>query len=635
LPPDPFATKYHNDLYAGEIAYSDHCIGQVIAKLKNSGLYESTLIIITADHGEMLGEHGELTHAYFIYQSAIKIPLIFKIPGHLEAKNIEAPVGIIDIVPTVCAMLGIDAPDQVQGKDLSGYFIEKEPSVRDRFLYCESLTPTKNNANPLLGLVTDRWKYIQTTRPELYDILEDPKETTNLIKHNPAQAFFLQDRLRHILKESVPDVDTDSKVKLDAQDRKRLESLGYIASTRVTEDFQFDQNKDDPKDLIDIFNRHLKATSLFNPEKYKEAKIVCEKILLERPQYLEAYLLLGKIAKALDDLAAAVSYLTKAITLKPDDTDHLFVNPYFASVHNDLGLALARLEHLNQAISHYYEALSINPAYEQAHNNLGNALASQGKFNDAIDHYYEALRLNPNYVKAHNNLANVLLSQAKPDEAIHHYSEALRIDPEHAEIHRNLGAALVREGKIKSAISHFQEALRIRPDFLDAFNKLKTVLEAQAKIDDTIAKSQQALSINPGDPTLHYKLGNLYKRNGELDQAIDQYQKALSLQPGLINVLDTLAMVYSLKMEYDKAISLFSKIIDLRPDSAATYYNIACMHARQKRIQKSVAWLKKAINKGYKNWDLIKTDKDLENIRGTSYYTQLMKSHYPGVRSRS
>ena len=76
-PPEPFASSFGGNLYAGEIAYADYCIGQVVEKLKSLGLYESSLIIVTSDHGEMLGEHGEEDHGYFIYQSAIKVPLIF------------------------------------------------------------------------------------------------------------------------------------------------------------------------------------------------------------------------------------------------------------------------------------------------------------------------------------------------------------------------------------------------------------------------------------------------------------------------------------------------------------------------------------------------------------------------------
>ena len=170
-PPEPFAAEYKDNPYAGEIAYTDYCIGLVLKKLKELKLYDSTLIIITADHGEMRNEHGERTHGYYIYQSAVKVPLIIKLPDQREERRISQTVGLIDIMPTICSLLGFDAPAEIQGIDLSPCFNGEKLSEQQRYLYCESLYPTRYNANPLLGVVTERWKYIQTTRPELYDLV--------------------------------------------------------------------------------------------------------------------------------------------------------------------------------------------------------------------------------------------------------------------------------------------------------------------------------------------------------------------------------------------------------------------------------------------------------------------------------
>ena len=131
----------------------------------------------------------------------------------------------------------------------------------------------------------------------------------------------------------------------------------------------------------------------------------------------------------------------------------------------------------------------------------------------------------------------------------------------------------------------------------------------------------------PGNPALHYRLGNFYKMKGALDKAIDQYEKALSIQPGFTGAVSNLALVYAIKGENDKAVSALKKMIELRPDSAGAYYNIACIYAKQRRIEEAIAWLKKAIKKGYRNWDLVKTDKDLENIRGSSYYKEIIRDH--------
>ena len=158
-PPEPFASRFADDLYAGEVAFVDHCVGEVIRKIKDLKLFDSTLIVITSDHGEMLGEHGELTHQYFIYQSALRVPLIFKVPGRTEPREVESLVGLIDIVPTIAGLLGIDVPEQVQGEDLSPWLNGGNHPAEPRRFYAESVTPERYyDAAPLH--VTGQARYV-------------------------------------------------------------------------------------------------------------------------------------------------------------------------------------------------------------------------------------------------------------------------------------------------------------------------------------------------------------------------------------------------------------------------------------------------------------------------------------------
>ena len=123
----------------------------------------------------------------------------------------------------------------------------------------------------------------------------------------------------------------------------------------------------------------------------------------------------------------------------------------------------------------------------------------------------------------------------------------------------------------------------------------------------------------------HINLGNLYKDEGQLEMAIAEYRKALSIKPDFAEALNNLAVAYMMQGEYARALSLFRKIIELQPDSVMARYNIACVYARQGKIKESVDWLKKAIGKGFKDWDILKTDRDLENIRGSVGYKELIR----------
>ncbi|UCC22428.1 MAG: sulfatase-like hydrolase/transferase [Planctomycetota bacterium] len=471
VPPEPFASRFADDLYAGEIAYTDYCIGRVIDKLKELNLYDSTLIIITGDHGEMLGEHGEEDHGYFIYQSAIKVPLLFKLPGQRKAKIIKGLVGLIDIVPTVCGLLGIQPPEAVQGQDLSACFTRRPLSQNDRYIYTESLYATKYNANTLLGVVTDRFKYIQTTRPELYDLIQDPQEANNLIQQQPQRARVLQDRLKQILEQTVSRHAADSKAASDEQTRKRLESLGYIGGA-VAEDFEFDQSKEDPKDLIAFHLANTQVQKLIGQKKNSEAKSLCRQLLEQRPNSSEIYRILGKIAFGEDDDENAKAYMLESLRLNPNQSD----------LHNNLSVIFARQGEYGRAIEQLTESLRIDPYQIVSHNNLGLLMAKQGRLDRAVEHFAESLRLKRNQLDIHVRIANAFYRLGKFDEAIEHWTESLKLNAGKPHLILNkLGSAFYRLGKLDEALKYWNESLKIKPDQPKVKNNIAAALAQSGK----------------------------------------------------------------------------------------------------------------------------------------------------------
>jgi len=308
-------------------------------------------------------------------------------------------------------------------------------------------------------------------------------------------------------------------------------------------------------------------------------------------------------------------------------TEALKINPDYAEAHYNLGIILAEQDKIDEAIGHYTEALEIKPDYAEAHYNLGIILAEQDKIDEAIGHYTEALEIKPDYAEAHYNLGIVLQKQGNIDEAIDHYTEALKINPDYADVHYNLGIALISQGRMEEAISHYSEALRINPGDDDARSRLQMIQTVLKETDNDIKRLKELLEINSGDPELHYVLGNLYYKRRDFDKSIYQYQKALSIQQDAVPVLNNLAIVYMAKRDYEKAVSVFNRIADLQPDNASVYYNIACMYSIQNRTKESLDSLKRAVEKGYDNWDHIKADKDLKNIRNSLYYKEIMGNH--------
>ena len=566
-PPEPFASKFLFNPYAGEIAYTDYCISRVIKKLKDLGLYDSTLLIITGDHGEMLGEHGESEHGFFIYESAIKVPLIFKLPGRHKSKRIKEMVGLIDIVPTVCSLLGIQLPRQVQGKDISSCLFGKSFPDRQRHIYCESLYPTKYNANSLLGVVTERWKYIQTTRPELYDIAEDPQESNNLVTKHPQRARILQDRLKQILEEQFRK-GPDSELELDEQSKRRLESLGYVASS-VKEDFEFDQSKDDPKDLIDFHSSNGKVAYLIGQGKYAEAKELCEEMLIQRPEFLGGHINMAQIAMKQDDFAGAISHLYQALKLKPDRYE----------VHNNLGMAFARLDKFEEAVKYFKETLRLRPGKPMVLSNLGFALLKQGKLDEAIENYTKALEIDPQLAEGHYNLGVALEQQGKLDEAIKHYTESIRLEPNQSNVYRNLGSILAQQKKIEEAATNYRKSLDLDPNQPEVLNALAAVLICLEKLDGALEIYAKSSKLKPRQPVVHKLMADILFKQVRLEDAIGHYTEALQLEPNMPLVHNSLAEVYFQQGKIEQAFSHWAEALKLKPDWPDVLNNMAWCRA--------------------------------------------------------
>ena len=479
-PPAPFASKFHNApysseiaskykkgfyageiiRYAGEIAYVDHCIGQVIAKLKKLGQYDSTLIIVVGDHGEMLGEHGEGDHGYFIYQSAIKVPLIIKLPGKSRPKRIHDAVGLVDIVPTICGLLGIDTP-VLEGEDLSPYCSAEPVSHEQRYYYCESLTPTKYGANSLLGMVGDRFKYIQTTRPELYDLSVDPWERCNIAPEYQQRGRILQDQLQQVLEHSISRERSEGNVELDAESIKRLESLGYIAGN-VSEDFEFDRNKDDPKDVVDFHISLTHVNYLMGQKQYAEVKKVCEDLIRSRPQCSLAYFQMALAAKEQNDFSEAAIHLQKAIDLEPDK----------AIYHTHLAKISYEQAEFDRACEHLKKSLQLNPHQVDAHVELAIVFSKLNQHEQAISHLTEALRLRPEETPILNKMGKAHDKLQNTEEAVRYLSQSLHINPDQPEIQNKLATIYHQQGETAKAIDHWYAALQCKPDWISVLNNL-------------------------------------------------------------------------------------------------------------------------------------------------------------------
>jgi arylsulfatase A-like enzyme/Tfp pilus assembly protein PilF len=520
-PPVPFATLFKDNLYAGEIAFVDTCIGDVIKKLKELGLYESTLIIVTADHGESLWEHQEETHGYFIYQSAIHVPLIIRLPGGPKGKTVADNTGLIDIVPTVCSLLDIEIPAEVAGKNLLQYLRGNiAPKNEERYIYCESLEATQYGCNPLLGVVNNNWKYIHTTRAELYDLDKDPNEQVNLVTDSDKRARLLQGQLESILEQQKADDKSNAKVALSRETRQRLESLGYLGGSSEDDNLDFAVNKADAKDYINLRDQIIWIKIYFKLNDYDKAQELSKTLFSEPfPGKLYGYLFLGEIALKKGDFAQAIYNMTEFLSI------------------------------VDQAREFGEKYLSDKERICQVYHNLGMAYAEEKDFDKAMSFYLKAVEIDQNPSITYYNIGNLYLKQDNSEEAEKSYIKALSLDPQFAEAHCNLGVVYNKKYQFQKAISHYQQAISIKPDWQQPKDFLIAAQNNIAKIDLNIKSLKDSLSQNPNQPELHKTLATIFYQQDNINEAVSNWESALKLDPNDAMTLNNLAYIYATQSE--------------------------------------------------------------------------------------
>ena len=445
-PPEPFAGEYADNLYAGEIAYMDKSIGTFFDKLKSLGLYDDTVIVVFGDHGEMLGEHGETEHSFYVYESAVKVPMIIKPAGNVNPVRVKEQVGLIDIAPTVYSILGIKPRDVFHGEDISRFFDGVTVRQEKRYYYIESLTPKIFECNSLLGVIERDWKYIQTTRPELYNVANDRAEVNNLVEQESRRARLMKGKLQVIVEEQVYKSETTKQKEYDAESIEQLASLGYIGGG-IEETFDFDQSKFDPKDMVEVFEKFKIASKCYAKQDFDKALVLSREIQEEFPTIIPAHDLTANIAFHKGDMETAIVNYLKALELRPQSVPLLekvafsyqknkqfeessviwkkllVLAPDNLNALNNYGTDMIKLENRKPAIESWEKSVEINPAQPEIHNKLAMMYYVDGDFERVASHWKEAIKYKPDWAKVLNDLAWIYATEKEskiynPQEAV-------------------------------------------------------------------------------------------------------------------------------------------------------------------------------------------------------------------------
>lgn len=319
IPRPDFQSQLPDDPYLAEILYTDHHIGELIRHLESSGLRSHTLIALTSDHGEGLGEHGEESHAFFVYDSTLRVPLIFWGPPRLPVgKRIASLVRTVDIAPTILDLLGLPELSSVQGTSLLP-LIRGETQALDLPAYGESIEiATLFSGAPLRSLRYGDWKYIHQVDPELYDVANDPMETKNLAASHPEKLAELRGRLQALIAEAGP-APGGAAVQLDGATAQQLQALGYVAVGEVSgldeKLASLELVGPSPSDVAEDIGRYARASGLAENGFHREAVPILREQAARHPDSPMIHLSYGQSLAALGKNEEARRALERALEL--------------------------------------------------------------------------------------------------------------------------------------------------------------------------------------------------------------------------------------------------------------------------------------------------------------------------------
>jgi len=437
-PPEPFATQYASDEYLGEIAYVDDSLGKALPPL----LRKNTLLIVTADHGEARGDHGELTHGLFAYEATLKIPLLLWQSGidhHVEA----AYVRHIDIVPTILSAAGIAKAAPLLGDSLFAV-------NGSRDAYFESLSASINRGwAPLTGVIHREEKYIDLPIAEFYDLPHDPGEAKNLTDERRRDV----QEARTVLTNFHADVTAPDR-RVSSEEVARLRSLGYVTGSGVQKKLY--TVADDPKNLVAIDQKLHEVVDAYEHHDLNRAIATARQVVATRPDMAAGRELLAFVLQQSEHIAEAIANLREAIRTGNETQ----------SARVQLGLLLTETGKSNEAVKILAPlAKSKDP---DAVNAYGIALADEGKFEDAVHQFHDVLQSDPNNAPALQNLGIVALRRDDVQSAQRFLSRALELNPRLPLALNAMGVVYARQGQDGRAIESWQRAVEVDPRQYDA-----------------------------------------------------------------------------------------------------------------------------------------------------------------------
>jgi arylsulfatase A-like enzyme/tetratricopeptide (TPR) repeat protein len=492
--PEPLFSEFRGrglaGLYDGEIAFADRQVARCMSWLQNAGLDQKSIVVIAGDHGESLGSHGEGTHGFFVYDYAVHVPLIVAAPlEELRGVRIESQVSLVDVFPTVLALAGIDSASKVHGRSLLPLMLQSKPDEKDEtvYAYAESMSPSLQYGwSPLHSLRSPRFKFIQAPRPELYDLVADPDETTNVFDTHRKLGRDMAQALDRLMTDTSRGAPTPEAANLDRETMARLASLGYVGSPTPAKKAGSSPLAD-PKDKLTVFAAVQRAGELMVKDEHASAAQALESALTEEPTMPQARLMLGT--------------------------------------------CYAELGRRKDARAQFDAVLKDDPQSVQALLGMANILLADGQTQDVITLCKRTLSLDDRNTQAYALLGDVYIAQREPSKALPYLEKAVEIQPKMSQNRLNLAACLIEVKQLARAQTTLEEIVAEHPKFPGAQFNLGVLYEELGRPEQARAAYATEVVNYPHSFKARFNLGKILSRLEDWPGSIEQMREVIRIAP--------------------------------------------------------------------------------------------------------
>jgi arylsulfatase A-like enzyme/Flp pilus assembly protein TadD len=453
-PPPPYDKRF-SDPYDGEVAYADAALGRFFTYLRQRGLYDGALIAMMSDHGESLGDHGELMHGIFLYDETIHVPLVFKLPRELLAGHrVPTSVRLVDFAPTLLSMLSLPLPPTFQGQSLVP-LMKSAPATKpadDLPAYAETDYPHRAFGwSALRSWRSGKYLFVRAPVRELYDESKDHGAQRNLAASSPAVTDTLQSQLDQFRDRTSSYHEGKQAPALTAEQADNLSSLGYVGSN-ASAGSQEELQGADPKNKIEIANILEEGTAAVEDGHFQEAIPLLRRVLQDSPSISIAQMQLGIALSKTQQYPEAIAALRKALDLLPDSVPARY----------ELGLALYESGAWEESAPYFEFVAKKRPKWPDAQYSLASVYARIKRVPEAVELLHAVLQLSPQHFRANLLLGRILTLEGDAQEGLANLKTAVTVEPESKEAHMFLADAYIQLGMQADADRERAQAGRVR-----------------------------------------------------------------------------------------------------------------------------------------------------------------------------